>query len=95
MKRTYPFCGENMRYAWNSAYSVQYNNCTQEIAASDPQIFSFMNEIERISKSNLYSAHELWLVLDEVDNNHENANSRKFNIAISKLHQMAGLLNST
>ena len=95
MKRTYPFCGENMRYAWNSAYSVQYNNCTQEIAASDPQIFSIMNEIERIGKSNLYSAHELWLALDEVDSNHENADSRKFNMAINKLHQMSGLLNST
>ena len=33
--------------------------------------------------------------LDEVDNNHENADSRKFNMAINKLHQMAGLLNST
>ena len=94
MKREFPFCGGNIN-AWRPSNSVQYNNCTQEIAASDPQIFSIMNEIEKIGKSNLYSAHELWLVLEEVDNNQENANTRIFNKAINKLHQMAGLLNST
>ena len=94
MKREFPFCGGNIN-AWSPSNSVQYNNCTQEIAASDPQIFSIMNEIEKIGKSNLYSAHELWLVLEEVDNNQENANTRIFNKAINKLHQMAGLLNST
>ena len=95
IKRLYPFCGENMRFAWDLTDLVQYNNCTQEIAASDPQIFSIMNEIEKIGKSNLYSAHELWLVLEEVDNNWENAASGKFKMAINKLHHMAGLLNST
>ena len=38
MKRLYPFCGENMRFAWDPTDLVQYNNCTQEIAESDPQI---------------------------------------------------------
>ena len=94
MKREFPFCGGNIN-AWNPSNSVQYNNCTQEIAASDPQIFSIMNEIEKIGKSNLYSAHELWLGLDEVDNNQENADTRIFNKAINKLHKMAGLVNST
>ena len=60
MKRSYPFCGGNIN-AWDPSNYVQYNNCTQEIAASDPQIFSIMNEIEMIGKSNLYSAHNLFL----------------------------------
>ena len=50
---------------------------------------------EKIGKSSLYSAHELWLALDEVDNNQENVESVKLKMAIKKLHQMASLLNST
>ena len=95
MKREFSFCSENINGAWDTSFSEEYGLCTQEIATSDPQIYSIMDDIEKIGKSNLYSAHELWLVLDEVDNNWENAASRKFKMAIHKLHQMAGLLNST
>ena len=94
MKRSYFFCGGNIN-AWDTSASEEYDVCTQEIAASDPQIFSIMNEIQKIGKSNLYSAHKLWLALDEVDNNQENAESRKFNLAVNELQQMASLLNST
>ena len=96
MKREFSFCSENINGAWDTSFSEEeYDLCTQEIATSEPQIHHIIDKIEKIGKSSLYSAHELWLALDEVDNNQENVESVKLNMAINKLHQMASLLNST
>ena len=91
--RKYPFCGKYI--SWDILNSDLYKNCTREIGASDPQIFAVINEIEILAKHTEYSANDLWLSLEGIEDPEERAESQKLETAINEIKQLSTNLTAT
>ena len=93
IKRTYPSCRKNS--AWDTKDSSEYNNCTHQIGASNPQILAAMDHIEKIAKDGQYLPNDIWLSLEEFDHYEEGYDSNAVEAAVNQIkHMGSGTLTS-
>ena len=83
MKRTFSSCQKDS--AWDITDQSEYNNCTYQIGASNPQILAAMDHIENIAKSEQYLPNDIWLSLEQFDHHKEGHNSRALETAVNQI----------
>ena len=88
MKRTFPLCRKNS--AWDITDTFEYNNCTYQIGASNPQILAAMEDIAKIAKDEQYLPNDIWLSLEEFDHHEEGHNSRALETAVKQIQLIGG-----
>ena len=94
MKRTFSSCQKDS--AWDISDISDYNNCTHQIGASNPQILAAMGHIEKIAKNDKYLPNDIWLSLEGFDHHEEGHNSRALETAVSQIkHMQNGHLTSS
>ena len=86
LRRTFPSCQKDS--AWDITGPSEYNNCTNQIGASNPQILAAMDHIEKVAKDMRYLPNDIWLSLEEFDHYEEGYNSRTLETAINQIKQM-------
>ena len=86
IKDMYPYCGSYLSWDSNMA---QFNDCTREIGASDPQIFDIMSDIENIAKGNRLSPNDIWFTLEEIIHKHYKHDVRLVDLTIDRVKAMA------
>lgn len=86
-KTIYPKCSND--FAWDIANLALYTDCSQEISASSPQIFSILDDIEQVAKQTGYSAYDIWMSLEASDPNQDHLDNSKLNLAITKIKEMS------
>ena len=86
MKRTFSSCQKDS--AWDISDMSDYNNCTHQIGASNPQILAAMGHIEKIAKNYKYLPNDIWLTLEGFDHHEEGHNSRALETAVNEIKGM-------